>query len=100
MNRRITVAVTAVVIGSTALVGCGDFGSGSKVNPPAKGMVYEREQSLDSTGHVVYELSLTTDRKAIRRKASRKSPSKQKDITVTETVYNNCGLKEMYPACK
>ncbi|AXH49368.1 hypothetical protein HWB76_gp032 [Streptomyces phage Blueeyedbeauty] len=98
--KRIAALTASVVAGSVLLTGCGSLGSGEKVNPPAKGMVYKREQSLDSTGHVVYELSLTTDRKAIRRKASRATPSKQKDITVSASVYKSCELKEMYPACK
>ncbi|AXG66328.1 hypothetical protein SEA_ANNADREAMY_249 [Streptomyces phage Annadreamy] len=98
--KRIAALTASVVAGSVLLTGCGDLG-GKPVNPPAKGMVYEREESLDSTGHKVYELSLTTDRKAIRRKASRSgNSSKKKDITVSEKVYKNCGLTEMYPACK
>jgi hypothetical protein len=96
MNRR-TAALSASAIASLVLMtGCGAMGS--SVNPSARGMVIEQEKDLTSTGGTKYTLKLTTDRKSIRRQTNRNT--KTKEITVSASVWKNCGLKEMYPACK
>lgn len=98
MNRRTAAALSALSLGAVVLTGCG--GVGSPVNPSgARGMVVEKETQLDSNGGREYKLTLTTDRKAIRRKASRHG-SKEKEITVSEKVWKQCDLKEMYQSCK
>jgi len=96
MNRRTAAALSAIAVSSIALTGCGSLGK--TVNPSARGMVVEQEKELTSTGGTKYTLKLTTDRKSIRRKTNRNA--KTKDITVSASVWKNCGLKEMYPNCK
>lgn len=96
MNRRTAVLLSAVAVSSLAITACG--ANGSNVNPPARGMVVEREQELTSNGRVEYKLTLTTDRKSIRRKTNRKG--EDKEIEVSASIWKNCSLKEMYPACK
>lgn len=95
MNRRTAALMSAAAVASLALTGCGSLGS---VNPSARGMVVEREQELNKSGHTVYQLKLTTDRKSIRRHINRNK--KTKEITVSASVWKKCDLKEMYPACK
>lgn len=97
MNRRTAALLSSVVVSSLALTACGSIGS-NKTNALAHGMVVEREQELNRSGDKVYELTLTTDRKSIRRHKNR--GKKLKEITVSASVWKDCDLKEMYPACK
>lgn len=96
MNRRIAALSASAVASLVLMTGCGSVGSNT--NPSASGMVIEQEKELDRNGKTEYTLKLTTDRKSIRRKVNRNT--KTKEITVSAFVWKNCGLKEMYPACK
>ncbi|QNN99329.1 hypothetical protein SEA_FAUST_257 [Streptomyces phage Faust] len=93
MNRRTAVVLSAAFAGTIVLTGCGSVGKTN--NPKVTGMVVEREQELDKWGGTEYQLTITTDRKAIRRKEAR-SGMKTKEINVSNKVYESCGLKDMY----
>lgn len=95
MNKRNAAICMSVVVAVT-LTGCSSIST--SVNPSARGIVIEQEKELNSSGGTEYTLKLTTDRKSIRRKTNRNTMTKE--ITVNASVWKNCGLKEMYPACK
>lgn len=94
MNRRIAAVMSSALVGAVVLTGCGVVQKAAKPT----GMVVEREQELNSKGNAVYELTLTTDRKSIRRGVNKNK--KTKSVKVSAKVYDSCSLKEMFPACK
>jgi len=94
MNRRVAVAASAVLLGATALTGCGSLGHGTP-----HGIVVEREEKLNKHGGVDYSVEVATDSKTNRtHKVTKKT--KTSEVNVSGINYKNCGLGEYFPNCK